>query len=139
MKNTDNKGFILISNDKKMDISAKINYRGFVFFDDYGLNGKIHKIVDDLIKQFNLMIRQEQFFEEKSFTVLVEGKKEIIEREYEGRIFYFLECNIMFPPEALVYPCSFSWEILENNEIKAYWTSDFPEEALIQFLQKNRK
>lgn len=45
----------------------------------------------------------------------------------------------MFPPEALVYPCSFSWEILENNEIKAYWTSDFPEEALIQFLQKNRK
>ena len=45
-----NKGFIFISNDKEADTTIKVNYKGFVFFDVYGLeNDKIYKIVDDLV------------------------------------------------------------------------------------------
>ena len=97
-----NKGFIFISNDKEADTTIKVNYKGFVFFDVYGLeNDKIYKIVDDLVYQFDLRAGKEHFFEEESFVVLIEGGKEIIQQEFEGRMFYFLECSLLFPPQAL--------------------------------------
>lgn len=70
------------------------------------------------------------------FLALVEEGKEIIKQEFEGRLFYFLECILIFPPQALAFQCNFCWEILENGEIKAYWTSDFPEEELAQYVVK---
>ncbi len=52
-----NKGFIFISNDKEADTIIKIDYRGFVFFDVYGLeNDKIYKIVEQI--QDNLIIQK---------------------------------------------------------------------------------
>ena len=46
-----NKGFIFISNDKEADTTIKVNYKGFVFFDVYGLeNDKIYKIVEGNVK-----------------------------------------------------------------------------------------
>jgi len=82
-----NKGFIFISNDKEADTTIKVNYKSFVFFDVYGLeNDKIYKIVDDLVYQFDLRAGKEHFFEEESFVVLIEGGKEIIQQEFEGRM-----------------------------------------------------
>ena len=58
-----NKAFIFISNDKEADTTIKVNYKGFVFFDVYGLeNDKIYKIVDDLVYQFDLRAGKEHFF-----------------------------------------------------------------------------
>jgi hypothetical protein len=52
-----NKGFIFISNDKEADTTIKVNYKGFVFFDVYGLeNDKIYKIVEQI--QDNLIIQK---------------------------------------------------------------------------------
>ena len=134
-----NKGFIFISNDKEVDTTIKINYRSFVFFDVYGLeNDKIYKIVDDLVYQFDLRAGKEHFFEEESFVVLIEGGKEIIQQEFEGRMFYFLECSLLFPPQALRYDCYFCWEKLDSGELQAYWTSDFPEEELKTICGKIR-
>ena len=135
-----NKGFIFISNDKEADTTIKVNYKGFVFFDVYGLeNDKIYKIVDDLVYQFDLRAGKEHFFEEESFVVLIEGGKEIIQQEFEGRMFYFLECSLLFPPQALTYDCYFCWEKLDSGELQAYWTSDFPEEELKQYVEKSTK
>lgn len=104
-----------------------------------GLSDKIHKIVDDLIEQFDVKVGENNFFEKESFTVLVEEGKEIQSREFEGRLFYFLECNLMFPPQALSHYCSFCWEILENGEIKAYWTSDFPDKELKRYMEELKR
>lgn len=132
----DKKEFIFISNDKKTNTIFKIDYRGFGFFDDYGLKNIAHKIVDDLIFQFDIMAGNDNFFQRESFAILVESNQEIVKREFEGKLFYFLKCNLMFPPQALSHYCSFCWEILENGEIKAYWTSDFPKEELKQYVEK---
>jgi hypothetical protein len=52
-----NKAFIFISNDKEADTTIKVNYKGFVFFDVYGLeNDKIYKIVEQI--QDNLIIQK---------------------------------------------------------------------------------
>lgn len=45
----------------------------------------------------------------------------------------------MFPPQALSHYCSLCWEILENGEIKAYWTSYFPDKELKQYIEKLEK
>ena len=72
-----NKGFIFISNDKEADTTIKVNYKGFVFFDVYGLeNDKIYKIVDDLVYQFDLRAGKEHFFEEeKEYIALINASK----------------------------------------------------------------
>ena len=70
--------------------------------------------------------------------MLIEGGKEIIQKEFEGRMFYFLECSLLFPPQALTYDCYFCWEKLDSGELQAYWTSDFPEEELKQYVEKLR-
>ena len=101
-------------------------------------NDKIYKIVDDLVYQFDLRAGKEHFFEEECFVVLIEGGKEIIQKEFEGRMFYFLECSLLFPPQVLRYDCYFCWEKLDSGELQAYWTSDFPEEELKQYVEKLR-
>jgi len=58
--------------------------------------------------------------------------------EFEDRMFYFLECSLLFPPQALRYDCYFCWEKLDSGELQAYWTSDFPEEELKQYVEKLR-
>ena len=33
----------------------------------------------------------------------------------------------------------FCWEKLDSGELQAYWTSDFPEEELKQYVEKSTK
>ena len=46
--------------------------------------------------------------------------------------------SLLFPPQALRYDCYFCWEKLDSGELQAYWTSDFPEEELKQYVEKLR-
>lgn len=83
MDNFNNQGFIFVSNNKG-NTSVKVDYRGFLFFDDYGLSDTLYKIVDDLIEQFDLKAGKIHFFEKKS----------LIDFEYDDKYKIFADTDI---------------------------------------------
>ena len=104
----------------------------FFFFRTFDLDNRISKMYQDLVYQFNSKINCNDFFENRGFTLLIGSKNEEI---YQNGNFYFLDCVIVFP-SSLAYDCTVCWKINEDSEYDFYWTSNFPNDELADYIEK---
>ena len=110
-------------------------YRNFLFFDTYNLDDYIPIMYDELTGQFNEKVQEKGYFESQCFGLLVDsGQKIYTNPQYEG--YYFLDVMLVFPPEALSYICTICWEKNEKGAPSFYWTSNFPQSELEEYVKK---
>jgi len=105
-----------------------LGYKGFLFRKTYDLDVYIPFMYDQLISQFDNRTKS-GFFENKGFTLVVGPDADVYERDD----YYFLDCEIVFPT-SLTYDCTICWHKQDDGSIKFYWTTNFPNEELDDYI-----
>ena len=110
-----------------------INHKGIIFFKPYELDNHI-ALIESLVKQFNEKVGYDEYFENEGFTLLMGSEGEQV---YEHDGYRFLDGQLAFPPAALAYDCTICWKVNEKDEYEFYWTSNFPNEELKEYVQNH--
>ncbi|KFF01445.1 hypothetical protein [Chryseobacterium luteum] len=105
-------------------------YNGFIFFKIYNLEDNIPLMCDELINQFNIKAGIDGFFDHKAFTMLIGAADQEI---YEKDGYFFLDCEIVFPTSQ-AFDCTICWQKQDNGSLKFYWTTNFPDEELSDYI-----
>ena len=104
----------------------KTIYNGFIYYNTYNLDEYIPLMNEQLIGRFNYKTGYDDYFYDKSFTLLLGTNNEEI---YEKDGYSFLDCEIVFPT-SMAYCCTICWKKEEDDSLQFYWTTNFPDEEL---------
>jgi len=111
-------------------------YKGFLFIEVYDLEYYIPIMYDELTRQFDEKVQKKGYFESQYFGLWAGdlGQKIYTNPEYER--YYFWDAALIFPPESLCYRCTICWKKNEKGVPSFYWTSNFPQSELEEYVKK---
>ena len=110
-------------------------YKMFLFWDTYNLDDYIPIMYDELTKQFDEKVQKKGYFESQCFGLFINLDQKIYTNpEYEG--YYFLDAELVFPPQSLCYTCTICWKKNEKDIPSFFWTSNFPQSELEEYVKK---
>jgi hypothetical protein len=118
-----------------------MQYREFFFFNTFDIEPYVKDAYDQLTSDFNYFSGHDNFLQDEGFILLIgdvssdEGYNEIL---YKDSASYLL-VRLLFPPQSLTYECTIAWELKNDGKYIFNWCSDFPKEALYQYVQSKNK